>query len=91
MTTERLREILSSKPRKRVATIVARWLVVAALTPLKLALKLPALPFLALSNLMWKVERKMLWDVGSILQELADERIREEIGEDGYDDDDEVW
>lgn len=52
MTTERLREILSSKPRKRVAAIVARWLVVAALTPLKLALKLPALPFLALSNLM---------------------------------------
>lgn len=90
MTTERLREILSSKPRKRVAAIVARWLVVAALTPLKLALKLPALPFLVLSNLMWKVERKMLWDVGSILQEHADERIREEIDEDG-DDDDEVW
>ena len=89
MTTERLREILSSKPRKRVAAIVAGWLVVAALTPLKLALKLPALPFLVLSNLMWKVERKMLWDVGSILQEHADERIREEIGEDG--DDDEVW
>lgn len=87
MTTERLREILSSKPRKRVAAIVAGWLVVAALTPLKLSLKLPALPFLALSNLMWKVERKMLWDVGSILQEHADERIREEIGEDGDDDD----
>jgi hypothetical protein len=33
----------------------------------------------------------MLWDVGSILQEHADERIKEEIGEDGYDDDDEVW
>ena len=90
MTTERLREILSSKPRKRVAAIVSRWLVVAALTPLKLALKLPALPFLALSDLMWKVERKMLWDVGSILQEHADERIRQEIGE-GYDDDDEAW
>lgn len=87
MTTERLREILSSKPRRRVAAIVARWLVMLALTPLKLALKLPALPFLALSNLMWKVERKMLWDVGSILQEHADERIKEEIGEDGYDDD----
>lgn len=87
MTTERLREILSSKPRKRVAAIVARWLVVAALTPLKLALKLPALPFLALSNLMWKVERRMLWDVGSIIQEHADERIREEIGDEGYDDD----
>ena len=70
-------------------TICARWLVVAALTPLKLALKLPALPFLVLSDLMWKVERTMLWDVGSILQEHADERIREEIGED--DDDDEVW
>ena len=90
MTTERLREILSSKPRKRVAAIVARWLVVAALTPLKLALKLPALPFLVLSDLMWKVERRMLWDVGSIVQEHADERIREEIGEDGNDDD-EVW
>ena len=90
MTTERLREILSSKTRKRVAAIVSRWLVVAALTPLKLALKLPALPFLVLSNLMWKVERKMLWDVGSILQEHADERIKEEIGE-GDDDDDEVW
>ena len=90
MTTERLREILSSKPRKRVAAIVSRWLAVVALTPLKLALKLPALPFLVLSDLMWKVERKMLWDVGSILQELADERIREEIGE-GYDDDDEAW
>ena len=89
MTTERLREILSSKPRKRVAAIVARWLVVAALTPLKLALKLPALPFLALSNLIWKVERKMLWDVGSILQEHADERIKEEIVE-GDDDDDEA-
>ena len=88
MTTERLREILSSKPRKRVAAIVARWLVMLALTPLKLALKLPALPFLMLSDLMWKVERKMLWDVGSILQEHADERIREEIGEGG---DDEVW
>lgn len=91
MTTERLREILSSKPRKRVAAIVARWIVMLALTPLKLALKLPALPFLALSNLMWKVERKMLWDVGSILQEHADERIKEEIGEGGYDDDDEAW
>ena len=90
MTTESLGEILSSKPRKRVAAIVARWLLVAALTPLKLALKLPALPFLALSNLMWKVERKILWDVGSILQEHADERIKEEIGE-GYDDDDEAW
>lgn len=89
MTTERLREILSSKPRKRVAAIVARWLVMLALTPLKMALKLPALPFLALSNLMWKVERKMLWDVGSILQEHADERIKEEIGEEGYDDEDE--
>ena len=89
MTTERLREILSSKPRKRVAAIVARWLVVAALTPLKLALKLPALPFLALSNLIWKVERKMLWDVGSILQEHADEQIRQKIGE-GDDDDDEA-
>ena len=87
MTTERLREILSSKPRKRVAAIVSRWLLVAALTPLKFALKLPALPFLVLSNLMWKVERKMLWDVGSILQEHADERIRQEIGE-GDDDDD---
>ncbi len=87
MTTERLGEILSSKPRKRVAVIVARWLVMLALTPLKLALKLPALPFLVLSDLMWKVERRMLWDVGSILQEHADERIREEIG----DDDDEVW
>lgn len=90
MTTERLREILSSKPRKRVAAIVARWLVMLALTPLKLALKLPALPFLALSNLMWKVERKMLWDVGSILKEHIEERIRQEIGE-GYDDDDEAW
>ena len=89
MTTERLREILSSKPRKRVAAIVARWLVVAALTPLKRALKLPAVPFLALSDLMWKVERKMLWDVGSILQEHADERIKEEVGE-GYGDD-EAW
>ena len=89
MTTERLREILSSKPRKRVAAIVARWIVMLALTPLKLALKLPALPFLALSDLMWKVERKMLWDVGSILQEHADERIKEEIGE-GDDDDDEA-
>ena len=88
MTTERLREILSSKPRKRVAAIVSRWLAVAALTPLKMALKLPALPFLALSDLMWKVERKMLWDVGAILQEHADELIREEIGE-GYDDDEE--
>ena len=73
-----------------MAAIVARWLAVAALTPLKMALKLPALPFLALSNLMWKVERKMLWDVGSILEEHADELIREEIGE-GYDDDDEAW
>lgn len=90
MTTERLREILSSRPRKRVAAIIARWLVMLALTPLKLALKLPALPFLALSNLMWKVERRMLWDVGSILQEHADERIKEEIGEEGYDDDDEA-
>ena len=89
MTTESLREILSSKPRKRVAAIVARWLVMLALTPLKLALKLPALPFLALSNLMWKVERKMLWDVGSILEEHADELIRAEVGE-GYDDD-EAW
>ena len=89
MTTERLCEILSSKPRKRVAAIVSRWLVVAALTPLKLALKLPALPFLALSNLIWKVERKMLWDVGSILQEHADEQIRQKIGE-GDDDDDEA-
>lgn len=89
MTTERLREILSSKPRKRVAAIVSRWLLVAALTPFKLALKLPALPFLALSNLMWKVERKMLWDVGSIIQEHADEQIRQEIGE-GDDDDDEA-
>lgn len=91
MTTERLREILSSKPRKRVAAIVARWLVLAALTPLKLALKLPALPFLALSDLMWKVERRMLWDVGSIVQEHADERIREEIGDEGCNDDDEAW
>ena len=91
MTTERLGEILSSKPRKRVAAIVARWLVMLVLTPLKLALKLPALPFLALSNLMWKVERRMLWDVGSILQEHADERIKEEIGEEGYNDDDETW
>lgn len=91
MTTERLREILSSKPRKRVAAIVARWIVMLALTPLKLALKLPALPFLSLSDLMWKVERKMLWDVGSILQEHADERIKEEIGEEGYNDDDEAW
>lgn len=90
MTTERLREILSSKPRKRVAAIVSRWLAVAALTPLKMALKLPALPFLSLSDLLWKVERKMLWDVGSILEEHADELIREEIGE-GYDDDDEAW
>lgn len=90
MTTERLREILSSKPRKRVAAIVSRWLVMLALTPLKLALKLPALPFLMLSDLMWKVERRMLWDVGSILQEHADERIREEIGDEGYDDD-EAW
>jgi hypothetical protein len=73
-----------------VAAIVSRWLAVAALTPLKLALKLPALPFLVLSDLMWKVERKMLWDVGSILEEHADELIREEIGE-GYDDDDEAW
>jgi hypothetical protein len=91
MTTERLREILSSKPRKRVAAIVSRWLAVAALTPLKMALKLPALPFLALSDLMWKVERKMLWDVGSILEEHADELIREEIGEGSDDDDDEAW
>lgn len=91
MTTERLREILSSKPRKRVAAIVSRWLVMLALTPLKLALKLPALPFLVLSDLMWKVERRMLWDVGSIVQEHADKRIREEIGDEGYDDDDEAW
>ena len=89
MTTERLREILSSKPRKRVAAIVSRWLLVAVLTPLKLALKLPALPFLSLSNLMWKVERKILCDVGSILQEHADEQIRQKIGE-GDDDDDEA-
>ena len=87
MTTERLREILSSKPRKRVAAIVSRWLLVVVLTPFKLALKLPALPFIALSNLMWKVERKILWDVGSIVQEHADERIKNEIGE-GYEDDD---
>jgi hypothetical protein len=89
MTTERLREVLSSKPRKRVVAIVARWLAVVALTPLKLALKLPALPFLVLSDLMWEVECRMRWDVGSILQEHADERIREEIGDEGYDD--EAW
>ena len=78
MTTERLREVLSSRPRMRVAAIVATWVAIAALTPLKWALKCPALPFLLLSNLMWKLERRMLWDVGSILEERADARIRDD-------------
>ena len=78
MTTERLREILSSRPRRRVAAIVAGWLALMVLVPLKWASKLPALPFLMLESLMWRIERWLLCTVGSVVQENADARVRGE-------------
>lgn len=78
MTTERLREVLSSRPRIRVAGIVAGWLALTVLVPLKWASKLPALPFLMLESLVWEIERWLLCAVGSVVQENADARIRSE-------------
>ena len=89
MTTERLREVLSSRPRRRVAAIVAGWLALTVLVPLKWASKLPALPFLMLESLVWRIEHWLLCAVGSVVQENADAKVRGE--NDDEEEGDESW
>lgn len=87
MTPKTLKDILTSKPRLRVARICAKWLTILLLTPLKWALKVFALPFLVLANFLYDLGLSMAGEVGDIMGELADEELRR-MDEEG---DDEIW
>ena len=77
MTIEQLLCVLKSKPRVRVARIVGRWLLLVILYPVKIVLKLPALPFLWLSNRLYDCARALMCDVGDIRLEREEREIRE--------------
>ena len=77
MTVDELAEVFRSKPRARVVRIVARWLLLAFLTPVKMILRLPALPFLWLSNRLYDCARAPMCDVGDIRLEREEREIRE--------------
>lgn len=72
MTTATLLMILASKPRGRVFAIAGRWGTIVFLTPLRWVLKIPAIPFIWLGNILFKMERALMGDVGDILTEKAE-------------------
>ena len=74
MTIDELAEVFRSKPRARVVRIVARWLLLAFLTPVKM---IPAMPFLWLSNRLYDCARALMCDVGDIRLEREEREIRE--------------
>lgn len=87
MTPKTLKDILTSKPRLRVARICAKWLAIFTLTPLKWALKVFARPFLILADFLYDLGLSMSREVGDIMGELAEEELRR-MDEEG---DDEIW
>lgn len=85
MTTDELTTILTSEPKGRTAQIALLWLVCAFLHPFKYLFKLFALPFLWLSEAVYRAHRRMMMLVADILQE----QILKKLQERGDDDDDE--
>lgn len=77
MTFDQLQDILTSKPRRRVAQISLLWLVAAFLTPVRLALRIPALPFLWVSEARFRASRRVLVLCGDIRDEAETKRLRE--------------
>ena len=78
MTAETLCRVLKSRPRWRVARIVSIWALLAALTPVKWALKIPALPFLFLSNVMWDMWLYLRCVTGDVILELRERELKED-------------
>ena len=82
MTIEQLMCVLKSKPRVRVARIVGRWLLLVILYPVKIVLKLPALPFLWLSNRLYDCHMAMFGEVGDIRVETEERELRDSLNGD---------
>ena len=82
MTVDELAKVFRSKPRARVVRIVARWLLLAFLTPVKMILRLPALPFLWLSNRLYDCARALMCDVGDIRMETEERELRDSLNGD---------
>lgn len=87
MTVETLCRVLASRPRLRVYNIIVIWAFLVALTPVKIALKVFALPFLFLSNVMWDMGMYLRLVTADIIQELHESDERAKDGEDEEDED----
>ena len=85
MTIETLRDVLTSRPRRRVAKIVLLWCAVAILKPIKWMLKIPAYPFIWIANLIYDCSQCLFGDIGDIQGEIA-ERLYNEGSENDDDD-----
>lgn len=81
MTIEMLCRVLASRPRLRVQKIIVIWALLVALAPVKMALKVLALPFLFLSNVMWDMGLYLRCVTADIIQELRESDERAENGE----------
>lgn len=85
MTSNDLKIVLASMPKKRVALLCSLWMSVLVLKPIRMALKPIAIPFLFVSNLTYDTYSKLMSLYGDIMYEHEQKELMKE-----YDDDENV-
>ena len=84
MTLYQFHEILTSKPRRRVALLALLWVCAALLKLLKAIAYLPALPYLRAADALYDVGRKTATTVGAILDEIEIRELQNESEDDEW-------
>lgn len=84
VTLYKFHEILTSKPRRRVALLALLWVCAALLKLIKAIAYLPALPYLWAADALYEVGRKTATTVGAILDEIEIRELQNESEDDEW-------
>ena len=84
MTLYKFHEILTSKPRRRVALLALLWVCAALLRLVKAIAYRPALAYLRGADALYDVGRKTATTVGAILDEIEIRELQNESEDDEW-------
>lgn len=84
VTLHKFHEILTSKPRRRVAMLAILWVCAALLKFVKAIAYLPALPYLRAADALYEVGRKTATTVGAIWDEREIRELQNESEDDEW-------
>ena len=84
MTLYQFHEILTSKPRRRVALLALLWVCAALLKMIKAIAYLPALPYLRAADALYDVGSKIAKTGGAILDEIEIRELQNESEDDEW-------